>query len=587
MSRHWTLGTAVLILGVAMTFYSFGCGTSGQTTWLGHGAKHLEKAESATLDDEPKKESAAIRDTVQTATWLEGLRKMSVGGYGIVVGLGKNGTRQCPRPIREYMLKEMRGRYRLGGEYEELKHLSPESLIDSEETAVVTVYGEIPAAVQKGVPFDLTVHALDGTDTRSLEGGWLMPCYLKLWSNGQPVEGRVLGEGAGPVFINPFALRENAATKVNPRQGRIIGGGRTNEARRIRLVLTEPSAAIASRLMYLINQRFGLEPYKTADAASPSTINLRVPPAWFDREQHFLDVLVHLYVPAAPSFPETRLKQLCDEAVKPDAQLDDISLAWEGLGKICLDSLRKLYTHKDYGVSYYAARAALRNGDDLALEVMARHVKDSKSPYREVAVEELGQATDVSRAVTMLRPLLDDDDRRIRHLAYEGLRRHDDALIKTLEVGKKSFAVDIVPTTSKMLISARRSGEQRITLFGSTLCCRTPVFYTHHSELLIISADPGAKSLKIVRRTPLTGRLSTPVQAPLDLVGLIQVLGRDPEKDARGHYEGLGLTYSQVVEVLHDLCASKTIDATFALQEVEKAEINASLHDSGRPESEL
>jgi len=589
MSRHWRLPAPVLILspvGLAI-LYLIGCGTTGQTDWFGHLERHRKTAEQASAEPDPQAESAGVRDTVATVAWVEGLRRMSVGGYGLVVGLGKNGTKQCPKPIRDYMLSEMRSRYRLGGDYEELKHLAPEKLIDSEETAPVVVYGEIPAAVQKGARFDLTVCALDGTDTRSLEGGWLMPCSLKLWSGGAPIEGRVLGEGSGQVFINPFGLREGSATRTDPRTGRVIGGGRTNQPRRIRLVLTEPSAAIASRLMYLINQRFGVEPDKTADAISPSTVDLRVPPQWQGREAHFLDLLLHLYVPAAPSFSDLRLRELSEEAVKPDAALNDISLAWEGLGKTSLPHLRKLYTHPTPAVSYFAARAGVRLGDDLALEVLARHAKDAKTPYREAAVEEIGRATDLSRAVSILRPLLDVDDHRIRQLAYEGLRRHGDPAVKTIRVGDRGFTVDVVPTNARHLITARRSGEQRITLFGTGLCCQKPTFYSHHGDRVLITADGNASHLTVVRRTPLTGRWSTPVHAPFDVLGLIQALGRDPTRNARGQYEGLGLTYSQVVEVLHDLCANKVIDATFVLQEIESAETLATPPDAGRPESEL
>jgi hypothetical protein len=564
-----------------------GCGTTGQTTWVRQSPKQKEAAEKASADGNEPNVSAGIRDTVQTAAWLEGMRRMSVGGYGLVVGLGKNGTKQCPRPIREYMLKEMRSRYRLGNEYEALKHLAPEKLLDSEETAVVTVYGEIPAMVQKGTSFDLTVRALEGTDTRSLEGGWLMPCKLKLWSDGQPVEGRVLGEGFGQVFINPFGLKENAATKTDPRNGTVIGGGRSLEPRRIRLVLTEPSAAIASRLMHLINQRFGVEPDKTADAISPSAVNLRVPPLWRGREPHFLELLMHLYVPGSPSFADLRLRDLDEEAVKPNAALADIALAWEGLGKTSLPHVRKLYTHQDHGVSYFAAQAGLRVGDDLALEVMGRHVKDPKSPYRELAVEELGRATEISRAITILRPLLDQDDQRIRGLAYEGLRRHRDPIVKTVRVGEAGFVVDVVPASSRFVITARRLGEQRIAIFGTALQCGRPAFYSHHADTVLITAEAGAKHLTVVRRTPLTGRLSTPIKVPFGVLSLIEVLGKDPNKDANGEYEGLGLTYSQVVEVLHDLCANKTINATFVLEAAEAADVTPTPRDTGRPESEL
>jgi len=588
MSRHWRLGSGLVLLILATIAYIHGCGETGQTRWLKGRQDHAKSAENATIDDDANQPSAGIRDTVQTVAYIEGLRRMAVGGYGLVVGLGKNGTAQCPRPVRDYLLKEMRTRYRLGSEYEELKHLAPEKLVDSEETAPVTVYGEISAAARKGATFDLTVRAIDGTDTRSLDGGWLMPCSLKLWANGEPVEGRILGEACGQIFINPFGLKEKAATKADPRTGIVIGGAKSNEARRIRLVLIEPSAAIASRLMYLINQRFGVEPEKTADALSPHVVDLHVPPKWEGREAHFLELMLHLYVPAAPSFGDIRLRELSEEVVKPGAAYEDIALAWEGFGKICLPSVRKLYTHADFSVSYYAARTGLRLGDDLALDVMARHLKEAKSPFHVVIVRELGEATDLSRATLILRPILDHEDQRLRQLAIESITKHKDPIIKSTHVGEKaSFLLNTVPTSSKYLISASRMDEQRISLLGSGMKCQTPAFYSHHSDLIVLSANAGAKELTLMRRTPLTGRMSPPIKAPLDVTGLVRVLGGNPMPDGQGQYHGLGLNYSQVVEVLHDLCANKTIDATFVLQNVEALDALAAPPDAGRPESEL
>ncbi len=579
---------ALTLSGFALTGYLVGCGATGQTTWLGKKDEPDRLAEEVVLEEDPRTESAAVRDTIHTVAWLEGLRRMAVGGHGLVVGLGKNGTKQCPRPVREQMLQDMRRRYRLGYEAKALKHLTPENLLDSEGTAVVLVYGEIPAAAHKGTQFDLTVRALEGTDVRSLEGGWLLPCNLMLWSDGQPVEGRVLAEGAGQVFINPFGLKQDAPTKTNPRVGRVIGGGSTTKARRVRLVLTESSSAIASRLMYLINNRFGADPHKTADAVSPHVVDLRIPKAWRGSEPHFLKLLMHLYVPAAPSFGDLRLRELGAEALEPKAALDDISLAWEGMAKVALASIQKLYTHKDQGVSYYAARAGLRIEDNLALDVIARHANDPQSRFRELAVEELGRAKNLSRAVQVLRPLLDADDHRVRWLAYECLRRHEDPVIQSTKIGKRGeFVLDLVPCRSRHLITARRSGEQRLTLFGATMRCQTPVFYWHRNETVIITADLGATHLRLVRRAPTTGRRSEPITCPTSVAGLIGMLGRDPVKDDEGHYQGLGLTYSQVVEVLHDLCADKTIDATFVLQGPEPAEVAAPPSDAGRPESEL
>ncbi len=585
--RRLLATASLVVLSCTGVAYVNGCG-GGQSTWFSKAKEEPRAAEPVALETDPREDSAALRDTIHSMAYLEGMRRLSVGGYGLVVGLGSNGTTMCPRPIREEMLKDLRGRYRLGAAPKEMEHLKPENLLDTEETAVVEVYGEVPAAARKHDRFDLTVKALSGTDVRSLEGGWLMPCTLKLWANGRPVQGRYLGKGAGQVFINPFGLKQGAATQADPRAGRVIGGGIINEDRRIRLVLTQPSAAIARRIMLLINRRFPDEPDKTADALNPSTINLRIPDAWSGRQVQFLEVLMHLYVPAAPAFHDMRLRELLEEAVQPDAPLADIALAWEGMGKTVLTAIRKLYTHEAPGVSYFAARAGLRLGDDLAVDVVSRHARDERSPYRELAVEELGKAVNLNRPVLMLRPLLDDENHRIRYLAYEALRRHGDSTVQSLHIGGKGgFVLDVVPARSDFLISAERSNEQRITLFGTEMRCITPVFYAQRNDRVMITSVPDKPLLRVVRKIPPDDRLSAPLLCTTEVTALIKVLGNEPKKDFHGRFMGLGLTYAQVVEVLYDLCDKKTIDATFTLQSIDVASVTTRPAGASRPESEL
>jgi len=64
-------------------------------------------------------------------------------------------------------------------------------------------------------------------------------------------------------------------------------------------------------------------------------------------------------------------------------------------------------------------------------------------------------------------------------------------------------------------------------------------------------------------------------------------LGRRPPEGPDDKRQGLGLSYAQVVEVLHDLCTDKTIDATFAMRTDEVGQIAPGPTETARPESEL
>ena len=58
-----------------------------------------------------------------------------------------------------------------------------------------------------------------------------------------------------------------------------------------------------------------------------------------------------------PEVLAVRAQKLADEAVKPNAMLQDISYCWEGLDKAALPVLGKLMTHENPDVAFAAARA--------------------------------------------------------------------------------------------------------------------------------------------------------------------------------------------------------------------------------------
>jgi len=53
------------------------------------------------------KDSAAVRGTIGAICYYDGMRPLRVRGYGLVVGLGKNGSRDCPRRVRERVVQNM------------------------------------------------------------------------------------------------------------------------------------------------------------------------------------------------------------------------------------------------------------------------------------------------------------------------------------------------------------------------------------------------------------------------------------------------------------------------------------------------
>jgi hypothetical protein len=531
---------------------------------------------------------AAFKDSISEVASFEGLRRMRVQGYGIVGGLGDKGSAECPREIRDRLIGEMKKRPEFQRVSTRRQGITPERLIDGADTAVVLVQGEIPAGAVAGSRFDLSVSAVPGSQATSLRCGRLLPCDLHVVRMLTPqagLTGQTLATAAGPVFLNPFSDRPGAATKAPTRVGTIIGGGLVKTDRRIRLVLSRPSYSMALRVASVINARFPAEP-KLADAISPSFVKLTVPPQYADDPRHFLAVVRHLYLPRDPSFATRRCRELAEEITEFGAAYENIALAWEGLGKRAIATISELYSHEDRLVAYYAALAGLRLGDDMAVPAIAEHAADANSPVRFEAITELGRRDDMPRAGRALQRLLDDEDPFICAAAYEALLEWGGVGITSYRLGRDSFWLDLIPSSTQQLIYAKRTGDRRIALFGPDLRCLPPLFYRHPGGDLTINAYDGADELTILRRMPYTKTVAAPITASLDVPELVELLGRDAPRIPQNQPTGLCVSYDTVIQALHELCDMRSVNARFLLEQKSIKELFGPSLPEGRPESE-
>ena len=536
--------------------------------------------------------SIANQGTVGERCFVQGVRLMRVKGYSLVIGLAGTGSAQCPSSIRDRLLKEIR-RYRSA--HPHVKGLpGAENLIDSVDTAVVEVVGEVPAGAANGRTFDVFVKAVD-PNTQSLVGGYLLPCELKIFQEVAPtrvLEGRTHARARGPVFINPF--RESGAEVVDPDllAGRVIGGGSNILERKLRLVSTIESYARVRAIAEAINRRFSRDP-KTADPTSPTNIELRIPPEFNGEERRFLEIILHLPLSQAPIVREVRAKLLVGELAQPDTPLDDVALSLEGLGKAVLPLLQEMYADPRRQVNYYAARTGLRLGHELAIDVVARHAGDTRSPFRTRAIRELGNCAMPRRAGPVLRGLLSDDDQRVRILAYKALRNVDRRALAKVIVGENpgNFILEVVPSDGPPLIYVRRTNTRRIALIGGDhLTCRPPLFYTQPGKPITLSAQAGDTMITVLMRMKEgagPGTLIGPFKTPMSVMILTQFMGNTPTKGLDGQLEGLGLDYAVVLDVLYRLCDSGAINADMRWEEPSVEDLVGPLAPMGRPESDL
>jgi len=534
--------------------------------------------------------SALISGSVGEQTLMLVASPEPLRGFGLVVGLNGKGSSDCPTAVRDYLIDFLAKQVGPQGG-EKRPRLSPGELIDSPDTAVVEVTGFVPAGTREGARFDLRVRTVAGSSAQSLEGGLLLPTQLRFFDRNASgtgmFAGPVLAEGGGPVFVSPFANSADPKSDADPRQGLVLGGGRTLEARPLRLTLLQPSYSMARAIERRINERFGQKP-KAATAVSKGYLVLETPHEYVQRPDVFRQLVAYLYLDRAPEAAARKLRELNELATQPDTPLEALSLAWEGFGAAAIPHVQPFYASSQPGLLFYAARAGFRLGDPAAVPVLGQIAAAGPHSLRLLAVREFG-ASNSPQAAGHLAPLLSDPDREIRIAAYEALLGHGHPAIKSTRFGfildraQLNFSLDVVDCEGPPLIYVRRTRLPRIAVFGAQMPVVPPVFYTHPEDSLTVHTTEGSDDVRLFIKR---GRLSDEIVVPPRVVDVITALAALPERDETGRLRGLGLPYSRVVHVLASLSRTETIPAPLVLEQTPLTDLLGPEVAPERPESE-
>jgi len=511
---------------------------------------------------------AGIAQTISAYANLVGGTDLPVMGYGVVGRLGNSGSSEVPTHLRKVLIRQMSkhmvGTHRYGG-----WKVSPERILEDKDTAVVFVSGRIPPAAPVGTRFDVTVEALPRTQTTSLDGGILMSTelYLSMTSSkGTLIRTRDWAVARGEIFVNPFIDRSKLNELVKLRVGRIPNGGLVTRPRPIKLELRRADYRTASLIQRRINQRFGSLGEKVANAKTPAIIDLHIPSSYRNDYTHFLELLLHLYVPADAAGQERYARQMARAILLPTARYEDISLAWEAMGKQVLPIIRPLYVSENQAAAYYAARAGLRMGDELAVPAIIRIAQRKNSPYQIPAINELGKVRKFPEvALPLKRMLLTSNNELVKIACYEALLKHGSNIIQRKDISRHFF-LDTVDSTGDYIIYATVTGQPKIVLFGRKMPLNQPLFYSPEDEIVTINSYRDDKRVMVYRKIPGKDMYSDTLYFEPTVEQLISILGNRPEMDEEGNIKGLGLTYCQIVRVLHGLCTSQQIPAKFVLQ---------------------
>ncbi|MCK4294971.1 MAG: flagellar basal body P-ring protein FlgI [Planctomycetes bacterium] len=470
---------------------------------------------------------------------------MAVEGYGLVGGLNGTGSVECPPEIRAYLTRYIMTRlpgYKGG----------IGKLIGRRDTAVVRLEGTVPAGAWKGQSFDVRVAVVPGTQTTSLEDGWLYTAELKAKGTfGRTT--RVIGRAEGPIFIDKMGT-----SRTNKKLGYVLAGGQVLDEYNVGLGLRKSDYQIASRIRNRLNERFG---YGAATAVSPRRIDLTVPAEHREQKQRFVSIVKATYLDETPEITRERVKAFVRRlAVSKDKYASEIAL--EAIGKESLGKLPILLNSSDEQVRLRAARCMLNLGSDMGLQTLRQIALDKGSPYRIEALETITGAARRDDAAAIARKLLRDDDFGIRLAAYRQLRTLGDIAV-TQRLVARSFSLEEVGQNERKAIYVSRSGRAQIVLFGAPILCRDDIFVQSADGNITVNAPPGQKYVLVMRKHPTQPATIGPLKSSFKLSDIIRALCDEPVRVENQWRGGLGVSYADVIALLKQMCDKGAVRAEF------------------------
>jgi hypothetical protein len=489
--------------------------------------------------------SVDLGSNVGSMAEVFGMEVTQVEGYGLVGGLQGTGSAECPPQIRSYLK-----RYILAQLTERASNI--DELINSRDTAVVGIRGTIPGAAGKGQRFDLRVEAPAGTQTTSLEDGWLYRGELRA-TGPFGIATKALAHGEGPIFID--TIEQPAGDKKN---GYVLAGGRVLDDYPITLALRRPDYMVSRRISDMLNTRFGV---LTAASASPSIIDLTVPAAYAAQKERFISIVMAMYVEQTPETIEQRTNTFGDKLAASDDK-DTSEIALEAIGAPALPKLGVLLKSSNEEVRLRAARCMLNIGSDQGLYTLRSIAMDKRSRHRIAALESVAAAARRSDAASIARVLLRDENFEVRLAAYKQLRKLDDISV-TGEPIAGSFRLEQIAGGQEKEIYVSRIGEPRIVLFGAPITCRDNIFVQSDDGDITINAPAGQKYVSLVRKIPGRPKVAE-LRSSFELSDIIRTLCEEPLVEA-GYTvrSGLNVPYSTAIGLLKQMCDSGAVAAQF------------------------
>lgn len=473
---------------------------------------------------------------------------IAVEGYGIVAGLNGKGSSECPPVLREYLLKYIQQMLGNANRFEAIRFLN------SNNNAVVRVYGMIPAGASKNDRFDVAVEALASTQTISLNGGVLYATDMTAVSRVGVAGAKKLAIAQGPVYIDWCG-----SEGIDERKGRVLGGGVAFETGKMYLELKQPDYRLASILRARINERFG---DKAAVAQSAEIIRLEPPQRYAGQYGKFASLVEALYLPQNDQSLNTRIEAMIEGIKAPQDTLGS-EVGLEAIGKLALRQMRPLLNDENELIRLRGARCMLNIGYENAINVLMDIARDKNSQYRITAIEAIDGSRVEAKLLSPLRSLLNDDDFDVAYAAYTTLNKNNDMSILRQRT-MAGFTLNTVITTGPRRIYITRERYPQILLFGNDIQIAKPVFVKDEPSGLTVNATDAGEKITLLRQNPVTPGVVGPMYCDFTIEDIIMKL-TDNTSGITGRRIGMGLDYSAVTSVIKQLCDNGNISAKLHL----------------------
>ncbi|WP_339742192.1 flagellar basal body P-ring protein FlgI [uncultured Rubinisphaera sp.] len=421
---------------------------------------------------------------------VSGLNLVTLEGVGLVSGLDGTGGDPPPSQYRTELLKDMRRR-----DIED-----PNRIISSPSTALVIVRAYLPPLVSPGEKFDVEVRLPDGSETTSLNGGWLLECRLTeraIVAGKGVLEGKARANASGPILVSTGEDTSSSLLK----RGHIVGGGMAFENRDMYLFMRNEYRSVrnSTRVAQRIGVRFfSYDSYgkrePLAQAKTDQKLVLQIHPSYKDNFPRYVQVIQNIAFRETEVERQVRLERLEKELLIPE-KAEQAALQLEAIGPDAIPMLKNGLTADYFESRFHSAVALAYLGEPAGLETLYIAARDVPA-FRVFALTAM-TVVEEGETFAYLRQLMDESQLETRYGAFRGMTTIDEnEPFARGELLNDQCKLHELKIGGDPMIHLTHRQKAEIVLFGDELKFSTPLALTAGPHIMVNSA-PGSNEVVV------------------------------------------------------------------------------------------